>query len=260
MIRALLYPQNLFYPLKSLKAFDFVDKVFVFEFFNTSTYLQKFFPELQEKIGYISLKENEKLNLKDLPAILTNLQLFGEYLRTPENLAYYYLHQDLFEETFGIKIKERDSFEEIKKAFLVLLLAEALDANLLEVEKAIISFEEKWDKFFQEKILFKDQVYETLATKEWERDMENLWNLKRRVEALRRVMPLFNWGEVSFLDTLLITEGDLLLEIKEESSIVSETELSKGLYLLKMERSLNKKLGLPEEENFPNFVQILAII
>lgn len=259
MTCALLYPQNLFYPLKSLRVLDFVDKVFVFEFFDTSTYLQKFFPELQEKIGYISLRADEKLKLRDLPNILTNLQLFGEYIRTPENLSYYYLYQDLFEETFSIKIRERDSSEEIKRAFLILLLAENLDANLLEVEKALISFEEKWEKFFQKNILFEDQLYENLAIREWVSGPENLWNLKRRVEALKRVIPFFCWEKVSFLDTLLITEADLLWEMKEEALILSETELSKGIYLLKTNKSLNKNLGLPEEENFPKFVQILAV-
>lgn len=264
--KALLYPQSIFYPYKSLRFLNFVERIYLIELPETKTNLirQLKDEELSTRIGFISLKEPFKVRAEELKILARELQDFGTYIRTPESLRYFYLHKDLFEETFANLFKDKNPPESFERALLVLILAEKIDRDLWDVSCGLQEFSQNWRKILEEMIIFKN-LYEETETFFYkaieEKDVERLWSLKNRLLALRELWGKFLWAEeLQDMRTLLITERELLEDFSDGSTLIEEQRLSNDVILRVYAESLNPKIGLPLAKGYPQFREILIIL
>ncbi len=257
-----LYPQSLFYPPKLLKSTDFVDEFFLIELLKTKERIQKNFPQLLLKVRFLKLSEDVHLSKELLSKVLEEAQNLALYLRTPDALRLYHLHKSLFEESYPFFSKKETFNSPLERAYLLLSIAEELDENLLEVALSLKSFMHRWQDFFEEKILFKDDTLEdfseTIGSQEMEFD--ELWEQEKRTGALKCILPLLNWQEARELKTLLISEAGLLEELEEGEELIESIELAPKVLLKRFKGALNPKIGLPESEGYPLFQQILFVL
>ncbi|BAU22790.1 hypothetical protein THC_0394 [Caldimicrobium thiodismutans] len=260
-LKVFLYPQSLFYPPKILKSLDHVEEFFLIKLIKTRERIQKRFPQLLSKIKFLNFSEKIQLSEELLSRVLEEMQNLALYLRTPDALRLYHLHQDLFEEAYPLFPKKKAFNSPIEKAYLLLSIAEELDENLLEVAFSLKNFITKWQEFFEEKILFKDETMEDLSSEGalQEIEVEELWEIEKRIRALQTLLPFLNWQEAKDLKTLLITEASILEELKDGEELIEDIDLTSGLNLLKIKGNLNKKIGLPKSGDFPLFQQILFV-
>lgn len=262
--KALLYPQSVFFPDRSLKFFEFVETIFIVELPNTKKILEKNQKRLNlDKLEFLSLRETLKTIAVNLQKLAHELQAFGEYLRSPESFRYFFLHQELFEETYVDLFREKKALSPLERALLILMLAEKVDSDLWDVACALKDFGQVWKSFFEEKIIYKNPYEETPSPffRDFEEaDREKLWNLNLRVQALRVVLPELNWEGVKDLNTLLITERELLEDLTEGMTLEREEFLAEGVSLRVFRERLNPKIGLPSEFNYPSFSQILITL
>ncbi|MCS7150514.1 MAG: hypothetical protein N2Z40_03820 [Caldimicrobium sp.] len=259
--KAFLYPQSIFFPDRSLKFFELVETIFVVELPNTKRIIEKHQKRLNlDKLEFLSLRETLKSMAVNLQKLAHELQAFGEYLRYPESFRYFFLHQELFEETYVDLFRERKTLCPLERALLILMLAEMVDSDLWDVTSALKDFEKVWKNLFEERIIYKNPYEETPSPffrAFEEADTEKLWNLNLRVQALRVILPELNWKGAKDLNTLLITERELLEDLTEGMSLEREELLTEGVCLKVFRESLNPKIGLPSEFNYPSFSQIL---
>lgn len=260
-LKVFLYPQSLFYPPKLLKSLDYVEDIFLIELLKTKKRIEKRFPQLLPKVKFLKFSEELPLSKELLSKVLEEMQNLALYLRTPDALRLYHLHQDLFEESYPLFSKKATFNSPLEKAYLLLSVAEELDENLLEVALSLESFMHKWQEVFEEKILFKDVTLEDLNSTGaiQEIEVEELWEIDKRIGALKFILPLLNWQEAKEVNTLLISEANILEELKEAENLIESIDLTTGLNLLKFKGILNKKIGLPESEEYPLFQQILFV-
>ncbi|MGB9761148.1 MAG: hypothetical protein ACP5KO_03390 [Caldimicrobium sp.] len=258
--KVLLYPQTLFYPLRLLKADPWVAHYFILNLFETESRMQALFKDKISKIRFLSLAED--LDYSQLFHIFSELKNLGLYLRTPESLKIYKLHQDLFEETYSIFKKGNNSLKAVEKAFLLLALAEDIDYTLFEVSFSLNNFTQTWEKIFEEKILFKDSFFIEEAPIEkylFEgTERENLWEVKKRMNSFKELLPKVAFGEEK-PDTLLISEEGILEEWGEDLEISEEKREGENLVILELKNSLNEKLGLSDNSSFPDFRRIILV-
>jgi hypothetical protein len=258
----LLYPQSLFYPPKLLKSTDFVSEIFVVELLKTKERIQKNFPQLLSKVRFLKLAGELHLSKEVLAKVLEDAQNLALYLRTPDALRLYHLHKSLFEESYPLFSKKETFNSPLERAYLLLSIAEELDENLLEVALSLKSFMHRWQDFFEEKILFKDETLEDFSETSGSQEMEfeELWEQEKRIFALKVILPLLNWQEARELNTLLVSEAGLLEELEEGEELSESIELASGIFLKRFKGVLNSKIGLPESEGYPLFQQILFIL
>ncbi len=229
------------------------------ELLETKRRITQFFPELISKIRFINLLENLKVDKNKIENYRKELYAFAWEMKNIENLKLFQLHQKLFEESFSLNFIKEVPENIILTALLRLILAEDIDNHLLEVAFALKRFSKDWKKLVKEKILFSNE--EEVDFKELsEIDREEIWDLEKRVEALKIILPNLVWEEeVQKFDTLLISEERVVEDLKEEVSIEKAFSLSKEVKLFLFNDPINKWLGLPVGERYPIFRQVLLV-
>lgn len=253
-----LYPQTILFPIRLLKAKEYIKNCYILELLETKDRMEHFFPDFLPQIRYIPLLEILNINKEQLKNYRKELYNFAMELRNIENLKIYQLHQHLFEETFNLSFVKDIPENLILASILRLIIAEDIDANLLEVSLALIKFSKDWDKFIKEKILYLEELQEQIEEiKELER--EELWDAEKRMRALKRLFPMLIWGEDLSIDTLLVSEERVLIELLEEKLLKEMISLSEEITLLTFSEPLNEKIGMPLKKGFPIFTQLLMV-
>lgn len=258
--KVFLYPQTLFYPLRLLRADPFVEKYFILNLLETDKRLRNFFPDKIPKIQLLSLKI--KLDMSFLLKISSEIKNLGLFLRTPDSLKIYKLHQELFEETYPLFKRRERSLNSTERAFLLLSLAEDIDFTLLEVALSLNEFTKKWEQIFQEKILFKDLYFheeESLNISYLEEaEKEKLWEIQKRMKSLKILLPDADFSEDK-PDTLLISEEEIFDEWGDDLEIHEEKILNEDILILELKKPLNERLDIPENYYFPKFTRIMIV-
>ncbi len=258
--KVFLFPQTLFYPPRLLKADPFVERYFILNLLETKTRLTSLFLDKIQKIHLLNLKR--ELDIPFLSKVKSELKNLGEFLKTPESLKIYKLHQELFEETFPIFKGRETPLNAIEKAFLLLCLAEDIDYTLLEVSLSLNDFSKKWEEIFQEKILFKDLYFPEdtsldISTFE-ESAKEKLWEIQKRIKALKILLPEIDFPEEK-PDTLLISEEEIFEEWREDLRIAKINPLKEDILIVELNKPLNEKLSLSENSSFPQFKRLIIV-
>jgi len=260
--KALLYPQTLFYPTTLLRAAPHVENFFVLSLLETEKRIKTLLPEIFPKVIFLGV--NKYFDKNKILRLLEDFKVLGDFLKTPESFKLYRLHQELFEETFSPLKESKDALTPIERAFLLLALAEEIDYTLLEVSLALSQFSQKWAKFFDEKILFKDSYLSeepfAFPTSE-ELGVEKLWEIEKRKKAWETLCAYINFLEESKekIDSLLLSERELFEDLKSEVKFVKEETLSEGLKVFEFETPVNKHLGFQENSDFPLIKKILFV-
>lgn len=264
--KLLLYPQNLLSPEKAFKVFPLFSEFIFLKLARTEEFMEDIYKDLplswKEKITFIELKGEIKVDWNQLKREVDILEEWGLNFRTPETLKYFSQFKETLEDsleslypTFNKKKEEEKLKEEfeIKRALILLSLAERLDFRLYEVEKALKEMENKYNQIFGEKIIGEDETFENiLDIKEPLMSYlseEGLPNLNLRILAWKIIGKHLDWKSVFPLNNLLITERELLEDWKEKFPFEKENSL-KEMEIYKFKVSLFKILEIPEN-NFP---------
>jgi len=257
--KVLLYPQTLFYPLRVLKADPWVETYGILSLIETEKRIKTLFPELYPRCKFLTLKEPPERDL--LTRVLEEIKSLGLYLRTPESLKLFKLHQDLFEEGLPAFKAHKPLLSALERAILVLALAEEIDQTLLEVALSLQNFSQTWERLFEEKILFKDPfLEENLLKKASPEDKEGdeLWELTKRLKSLKTIFPQVNFEGLE-IQALLITEEEILEDLKETFQVSKEETLGEGIFLFEFASPLIEGLSLPTEENLAYLQKVLFV-
>lgn len=258
--KVFLYPQTLFYPPHLLKVDPFVEKYFILNLLETEARLKSLFQDKFPKIHLLTIKK--ELDIPSLSKMYLEFKNFGLSLRTPENLKIYKLHQELFEDTYPILNIREKPLDSTERAFLLLSLAEDIDFTLLEVSLSLNDFTKKWEQIFQEKILFKDLYFpeeDTLNISFLEENKkEKLWEIQKRIESLKILLPHLDYPEDK-PDSLLISEEEIFDDWRDELEIREEKILNEDILIFELKKPLNERLALPQNFFYPKFTRIIIV-
>ncbi len=274
--KVLLYPQTFLYPSKLHKAFEYFSQIFLlklpvsdrrFNFWERN--------QLLPKIKYLKIKKLSKKEEEVLEKEVRLLQEWGLNFRTPETLKYLMqfkkVTEDSLEEYLSIFKRNQEideNFEEvlrIKRALIILSLAEELDFFLYEVENSLKEVEAKLSEFFQEKIIGEDETFEKILFGRHPKEefifSENLFNLNLRVFSWKILLPHLNWDEVPFPKALLVTEKVLIENWQEMAGTLEEISLNSDIIFFRFNKPLKQLLDIPEtfSFSFPNETQVFLL-
>lgn len=258
----LLYPQTFLSPIKLDKAFQYFSQIITLKLPVTekhTTFWRKtpFF----SKIKHLEIKKIKKEEEELLKKEINILQEWALNFRTPETLKYLMqfkrVTEDSLEEYLSIFKKnssintESEELKQIKRALILLSLAEELDFSLYEIENSLKQMEKKFYELFEEKIVGEDLTFEKLLTVEapfkGASFSENLVNLDLRVFSWKVLTPYLNWEKFPYLKALLVTEENLIETWKETLEILEETLINPELMAYQFNISFNEILGIPKE-------------
>jgi len=261
----LLYPQTFLAPEKIVKIFPIISKIIIIKLPKTLNILENIYKELtipwKEKINFLEFQENIRINWNEISREIDVIEEWGLNFRTPENLKYFSQFKEILEESLeGIfplnnSEKNRNKFYkelEIKRALIILSLAESLDFKMYEVEKSLKEMEEKYSQMFEEKIIGEDFTFEKILKIEEpiiSSSEEVLPNLSLRISAWKIIGKYLNWDSIPSLNNLLITEKELLDEWKEKFTFEKIDLQSKDIEFYKFKASLFKILEISEDSS-----------
>ena len=261
----LLYPQTFLAPEKIVKIFPIISKIIIIKLPKTFNILENIYKELtipwKEKINFLEFRENIRIDWNEISKEIDVIEEWGLNFRTPENLKYFSQFKEILEESLeGIfpinnSEKNRNKFYkelEIKRALIVLSLAESLDFKMYEVEKSLKEMEEKYTQMFEEKIIGEDYTFEKILKIEEpiiSSSEEVLPNLSLRISAWKIIGEYLNWDSIPSLNNLLITEKELLDEWKEKFTFEKINLQSKEIEFYKFKASLFKILEISEDSS-----------
>ena len=261
----LLYPQTFLAPEKIVKIFPIISKIIIIKLPKTFNILENIYKELtipwKEKINFLEFRENIRIDWNEISKEIDVIEEWGLNFRTPENLKYFSQFKEILEESLeGIfplnnSEKNRNKFYkelEIKRALIVLSLAESLDFKMYEVEKSLKEMEEKYSQMFEEKIIGEDFTFEKILKIEEpiiSSSEEVLPNLSLRISAWKIIGKYLNWDSIPSLNNLLITEKELLDEWKEKFTFEKINLQSKEIEFYKFKASLFKILEISEDSS-----------
>ena len=261
----LLYPQTFLAPEKIVKIFPIISKIIIIKLPKTFNILENIYKELtipwKEKINFLEFRENIRIDWNEISKEIDVIEEWGLNFRTPENLKYFSQFKEILEESLeGIfplnnSEKNRNKFYkelEIKRALIVLSLAESLDFKMYEVEKSLKEMEEKYTQMFEEKIIGEDFTFEKILKIEEpiiSSSEEVLPNLSLRISAWKIIGKYLNWDSIPSLNNLLITEKELLDEWKEKFTFEKINLQSKEIEFYKFKASLFKILEISEDSS-----------
>lgn len=261
----LLYPQTFLAPEKIVKIFPIISKIVIIKLPKTFNILENIYKELtvpwKEKINFLEFRENIKIDWNEISREIDVIEEWGLNFRTPENLKYFSQFKEILEESLeGIfplnnLEKNRNKFYkelEIKRALIILSLAESLDFKIYEVEKSLKEMEEKYSQMFEEKIIGEDFTFEKILKIEEpiiSSSEEVLPNLNLRIFAWKIIGKYLNWDSIPSLNNLLITEKELLDEWKEKFTFEKIDLQSKDIEFYKFKASLFKILEISEDSS-----------
>ena len=261
----LLYPQTFLAPEKIVKIFPIISKIIIIKLPKTFNILENIYKELtipwKEKINFLEFRENIRIDWNEISKEIDVIEEWGLNFRTPENLKYFSQFKEILEESLeGIfplnnSEKNRNKFYkelEIKRALIILSLAESLDFKMYEVEKSLKEMEEKYTQMFEEKIIGEDYTFEKILKIEEpiiSSSEEVLPNLNLRISAWKIIGKYLNWDSIPSLNNLLITEKELLDEWKEKFTFEKIDLQSKEIEFYKFKASLFKILEISEDSS-----------
>ena len=261
----LLYPQTFLAPEKIVKIFPIISKIIIIKLPKTFNILENIYKELtvswKEKINFLEFRENIRIDWNEISKEIDVIEEWGLNFRTPENLKYFSQFKEILEESLeGIfplnnSEKNRNKFYkelEIKRALIILSLAESLDFKMYEVEKSLKEIEEKYNQMFEEKIIGEDFTFEKILKIEEpiiSSSEEVLPNLSLRIFAWKIIGKYLNWDSIPSLNNLLITEKELLDEWKEKFTFEKIDLQSKDIEFYKFKASLFKILEISEDSS-----------
>lgn len=261
----LLYPQTFLAPEKIVKIFPIISKIIIIKLPKTFNILENIYKELtipwKEKINFLEFRENIRIDWNEISKEIDVIEEWGLNFRTPENLKYFSQFKEILEESLeGIfplnnSEKNRNKFYkelEIKRALIILSLAESLDFKIYEVEKSLKEMEEKYSQMFEEKIIGEDFTFEKILKIEEpiiSSSEEVLPNLSLRISAWKIIGKYLNWDSIPSLNNLLITEKELLDEWKEKFTFEKIDLQSKEIEFYKFKASLFKILEISEDSS-----------
>lgn len=261
----LLYPQTFLAPEKIVKIFPIISKIIIIKLPKTFNILENIYKELtipwKEKINFLEFRENIRIDWNEISKEIDVIEEWGLNFRTPENLKYFSQFKEILEESLeGIfpinnSEKNRNKFYkelEIKRALIILSLAESLDFKMYEVEKSLKEMEEKYNQMFEEKIIGEDFTFEKILKIEEpiiSSSEEVLPNLSLRISAWKIIGEYLNWDSIPSLNNLLITEKELLDEWKEKFTFEKINLQSKEIEFYKFKASLFKILEISEDSS-----------
>ena len=261
----LLYPQTFLAPEKIVKIFPIISKIVIIKLPKTFNILENIYKELtvpwKEKINFLEFRENIRIDWNEISREIDVIEEWGLNFRTPENLKYFSQFKEILEESLeGIfplnnLEKNRNKFYkelEIKRALIILSLAESLDFKIYEVEKSLKEMEEKYSQMFEEKIIGEDFTFEKILKIEEpiiSSSEEVLPNLNLRIFAWKIIGKYLNWDSIPSLNNLLITEKELLDEWKEKFTFEKIDLQSKDIEFYKFKASLFKILEISEDSS-----------
>ncbi len=261
----LLYPQTFLAPEKIVKIFPIISKIIIIKLPKTFNILENIYKELtipwKEKINFLEFRENIRIDWNEISKEIDVIEEWGLNFRTPENLKYFSQFKEILEESLeGIfplnnSEKNRNKFYkelEIKRALIILSLAESLDFKMYEVEKSLKEMEEKYSQMFEEKIIGEDFTFEKILKIEEpiiSSSEEVLPNLSLRISAWKIIGEYLNWDSIPSLNNLLITEKELLDEWKEKFTFEKINLQSKEIEFYKFKASLFKILEISEDSS-----------
>ena len=261
----LLYPQTFLAPEKIVKIFPIISKIIIIKLPKTFNILENIYKELtvpwKEKINFLEFRENIRIDWNEISREIDVIEEWGLNFRTPENLKYFSQFKEILEESLeGIfplnnSEKNRNKFYkelEIKRALIILSLAESLDFKMYEVEKSLKEMEEKYSQMFEEKIIGEDFTFEKILKIEEpiiSSSEEVLPNLSLRISAWKIIGKYLNWDSIPSLNNLLITEKELLDEWKEKFTFEKIDLQSKDIEFYKFKASLFKILEISEDSS-----------
>ncbi|GEM_PF-768932 len=269
--KILLYPQSFLSPEKAIKVFPLISKMVFLKLSKTKELMENIYKDLliswKEKIIFLEFKKEIKVDWNQLNREVDVIEEWGLNFRTPETLKYFSQFKETLEDSlesiypsFNKKEKEEKIKEEfeIRRALILLCLAEQLDFRLYEVEKSLKEIESKYNQIFEEKIIGEDETFERildikepLASYLFE---EELPNLDLRVFAWKLIGKHLDWESLYPLNSLLITEEKLLENWKEKFTFEKEKSLNGKIEFYKFKASLSEILEIPEN----NFLKASA--
>lgn len=115
---------------------------------------------MEERINFLEFREDIKIDWNEISKEIDVIEEWGLNFRTPENLKYFSQFKEILEESlesiFPLNNPEKNKNKfykelEIKRALIILSLAESLDFKMYEVEKSLKEMEEKYNQMFEEK-------------------------------------------------------------------------------------------------------------
>jgi hypothetical protein len=266
--KLLLYPQSFLSPEKVVKVLPLVSKIVFLKLSKTEELIENIYKDLpiswKEKITFLEFKKEIKIDWNLLNREVDVIEEWGLNFRTPETLKYFSQFKETLEDSLesiypSFNKKEEKNTEkefEIKRALILLCLAEKLDFRLYEVEKSLKEMENRYHQVFEEKIIGEDETFERiLDLKEPLTSYlfeEELPNLNLRIFAWKLIGKHLDWESLYPLSSLLITEEKLLENWKEKFTFEKEKFLNEEMEFYKFKASLSEILEIPEN----NFLKV----
>jgi hypothetical protein len=266
--KLLLYPQSFLSPEKVVKVLPLVSKIVFLKLSKTEELIENIYKDLpiswKEKITFLEFKNEIKVDWNQLNREVDVIEEWGLNFRTPETLKYFSQFKETLEDSLesiypSFNKKEEKNTEkefEIKRALILLCLAEKLDFRLYEVEKSLKEMENRYNQVFEEKIIGEDETFERiLDLKEPLTSYlfeEELPNLNLRIFAWKLIGNHLDWESLYPLSNLLITEEKLLENWREKFTFEKEKFLNEEMEFYKFKASLSEILEIPEN----NFLKV----
>jgi len=266
--KLLLYPQSFLSPEKVVKVLPLVSKIVFLKLSKTEELIENIYKDLpiswKEKITFLEFKKEIKIDWNLLNREVDVIEEWGLNFRTPETLKYFSQFKETLEDSLesiypSFNKKEEKNTEkefEIKRALILLCLAEKLDFRLYEVEKSLKEMENRYNQVFEEKIIGEDETFEKiLDIKEPLTSYlfeEELPNLNLRIFAWKLIGNYLDWESLYPLSNLLITEEKLLENWREKFTFEKEKFLNEEMEFYKFKASLSEILEIPEN----NFLKV----
>jgi hypothetical protein len=259
--KLLLYPQSFLSPEKVVKVFPLVSKIVFLKLSKTEDLIENIYKDLpiswKEKVTFLEFKKEIKIDWNQLSREVDVIEEWGLNFRTPETLKYFSQFKETFEDSleniypsFNKKEEKTKEETEIKRALILLCLAEKLDYRLYEIEKSLKEMENRYNQIFEEKIIGEDETFEKiLDIKEPLTNYlfeEELPNLNLRIFAWKLIGKYLDWESLYPLKDLLITEKKLLEDWKEKFIFEKEKFLNEEMEFYKFKASLSEILEIPE--------------
>jgi hypothetical protein len=260
--KLLLYPQSFLSPEKVVKVLPLVSKIVFLKLSKTEELMENIYKDLpiswKEKIIFLEFKKEIKVDWNQLNREVDIIEEWGLNFRTPETLKYFSQFKETLEDSLESiypsfnKKEEKNTEEEfeLKRALILLCLAEKLDFRLYDVEKSLKEMENRYHQVFEEKIIGEDETFERiLDIKEPLTSYlfeEELPNLNLRIFAWKLIGKHLDWESLFPLSSLLITEEKLLENWKEKFTFEKEKSLNEEMEFYKFKASLSEILEIPE--------------
>ena len=259
--KLLLYPQSFLSPEKIVKVLPLVSKIVFLKLSKTEDLIENIYKDLpifwKEKITFLEFKKEIKIDWNQLSREVDVIEEWGLNFRTPETLKYFSQFKETLEDSleniypsFNKKEEKTKEETEIKRALILLCLAEKLDYRLYEIEKSLKEMENRYNQIFEEKIIGEDETFEKiLDIKEPLTNYlfeEELPNLNLRIFAWKLIGKYLDWESFYPLNDLLITEKKLLEDWKEKFIFEKEKFLNEEMEFYKFKTSLSEILEIPE--------------